>query len=127
MLGIAAKKGFVEAVTVMLSRGADVNSLNWLSETALHHAAHGGYPAMVDVLLRQPDIDLNNQTVHGCSALHLAAAAKQDHILAQLLEVEGINVNLVDKVCFLLLLLLSPTPYFCYFCYFFQFQFFAHF
>ncbi|RPB22045.1 ankyrin, partial [Terfezia boudieri ATCC MYA-4762] len=50
-LHIAAKKGHLEVVKVLLDKGATINAMTHVNRTALHMAAENGHLEVVKVLL----------------------------------------------------------------------------
>ena len=50
-LHLAASEGYIEMISLLLSRGADVAAVATNGETALHRAAAGGHKDVVELLL----------------------------------------------------------------------------
>jgi ankyrin repeat protein len=60
----AAKKGRIDVVKVLLSRGIHVNSINIYGETALYLAAEAGRTEMVEFLISKGAMDISDELVH---------------------------------------------------------------
>jgi ankyrin repeat protein len=74
-LHMAARGGHTEAVSLLLSRSADVNKMDEDGRTASHLAAFNGHAETVQVLASsQTDDDLEKRDNQGCTVLHLASA-----------------------------------------------------
>lgn len=56
---------------VLLNSGAKASLVDSLNNTALHHAVRRRNKDMVDLLVRDTDIDVNAKTQVGMTALHL--------------------------------------------------------
>ena len=90
----AASKGHIALAEQLLSMsGIDVNLTDHQGNSALGFAARSGSADIVRMLLRRPDIDVN-------LGLPLLQAASRGHqaIMQDLLEAQGSNVNLVDRI-----------------------------
>jgi len=83
-LVLAAKLGRVEAVTLILARGADVQARDPEGVTPLYAACREGQAAVADLLLSTGADP--RATVRGLAPLHAAAAAGRADIAASLLE-----------------------------------------
>ncbi|GFQ69326.1 hypothetical protein TNCT_78431 [Trichonephila clavata] len=60
-------------------------------------AAKKDYLDIVKLLLKVPNIDVNQKDVYGCTALHNASSEGYSEVMKQLLAVEGIDVNAASK------------------------------
>ncbi|KAJ6669564.1 hypothetical protein lerEdw1_000113 [Lerista edwardsae] len=69
----AAKRGNLSWLRECLDNRVGVNGLDKAGSTALYWACHGGHKDIVDVLLAQPNIELNQQNKLGDTAMHAAA------------------------------------------------------
>ena len=86
--------GNVEEVREALQAGGDPNTRGGLdNKTCLMWAIIRGNEEMVDVLLEQPDIEVNAKDNSDSTALHWACRCANVAILNQLLAVPGILVN----------------------------------
>ena len=86
--------GNVEEVRAALQAGGDPNSRGGrANRTCLIWAVGGGNEEVVDVLLAQPDIEVNAKDNSDSTALHWAVACGNVAILNQLLAAPGILVN----------------------------------
>jgi ankyrin repeat protein len=85
MLLEKAESGNEEAVTDAISRGARINSLNYLGQTALHLSSLNNHPEIVSILLNR-QASVNNKNKAKKTALQLAAAGKFLSIVDALLK-----------------------------------------
>ena len=86
--------GNLEEVRAALQAGGDPNTRGGrANRTCLIWAMCGGNEEVVDVLLAQPDIEVNAKDNSDRTALHWASAGGNVAILNQLLAVPGILVN----------------------------------
>ncbi|XP_061483831.1 osteoclast-stimulating factor 1 isoform X2 [Rhineura floridana] len=69
----AAKRGNLSWLRECLDNRVGVNGLDKAGSTALYWACHGGHKDIVEVLLTQPNVELNQQNKLGDTALHAAA------------------------------------------------------
>ncbi|CAJ0966287.1 unnamed protein product [Ranitomeya imitator] len=69
----AAKRGNLSWLRECLENRVGVNGLDKAGSTALYWACHGGHRDVVEVLLSQPNIELNQQNKLGDTSLHAAA------------------------------------------------------
>ncbi|XP_063769929.1 osteoclast-stimulating factor 1 isoform X2 [Pseudophryne corroboree] len=76
-----------------LENRVGVNGLDKAGSTALYWACHGGHKDVVEVLLTQPNIELNQQNKLGDTALH-AAAWKGYADIVELLLLKGSRTDL---------------------------------
>ena len=96
-LHAAASKGHQEVVAVLLEHpGVDPNVVtldtDWSSlHLAVSVAIFGACPDMVEILLKQPGININARDRWGETALHLAARFDREEILRLLLDQPGID------------------------------------
>ncbi|XP_050337219.1 protein TANC2 isoform X2 [Bactrocera neohumeralis] len=101
---LAAIRGHADVVRLLVAAGSSLGQTDTTQRCALVHAARTGRLNVVKYLLAcdwtpRP----NSQDVSLSAALQqsLIAAAAQDHvsIVEDLLEVDGIDVNLIDEAC----------------------------
>ena len=86
--------GNVEEVRAALQAGGDPNTRGGLlNKTCLMWAIYSNQEEVVDVLLAQPDIEVNAKDNSDSTALHWAVACGNVAILNQLLAAPGILVN----------------------------------
>uniref|UniRef100_A0A8C4T2E6 Uncharacterized protein n=1 Tax=Erpetoichthys calabaricus TaxID=27687 RepID=A0A8C4T2E6_ERPCA len=84
LLHIAAARGHLAAVQLLLSRGANVNAKDKHSSCPLHLAASGGQSAMVQLLLKN-QADPNAVNKEKKMPLHMAATAGHPEVVSLLL------------------------------------------
>lgn len=82
----AARFDRVMVVRLLLRRGCDPTARNIQGRTALHVAAEHGSIETIKLLLNLPQVDLETYDTSGLSALHLAAAAGHEAVVALLLD-----------------------------------------
>ena len=93
----ASYNGHIEIVGLLLSAGADVNSMNRYGKTALHFAAHEGHRDIAELLLDHgAGIDAQCQTIcHAAADLTpLQVAVQWQRVdVAELLIARGANLE----------------------------------
>lgn len=95
LLHIAVEKDDINMLNYLLSKGANINIINDVGDTALHTAAEVGNKSIVQLLLQNgADVNFTNKSLE--TPLHLAAT-KKDAQIAQLLVDNGANVNAKNK------------------------------
>ncbi len=95
LLHVAAGKGHLQLVRLLLESGVDVNANNGHQDTPLHFAATHGYPDVgLELLARGADKDPRND--RGLTPLHLAAMSGRLKFIELLLE-NGVEVNVLDN------------------------------
>ena len=97
MIHTAAYSNNVKHVMYCLSHGVNVNLPNENNKTPLHIAAEGGFLDVLNLLLSQPDIDVNASDLCSQTPLHLAAVFGRTFSVRLLLSHPKINVNCRDK------------------------------
>ena len=95
MLPGYASKDQIEAVRAALSRGADVETVDFLGDTALHNAADAGHESIVRLLLAN-GAKVDARDASGETALHLAAW-RDHHRVAQLLLASGAQTDATEE------------------------------
>lgn len=95
LLHIAVEKNDINMLNYLLSKGANINIINDVGDTALHTAAEVGNKSIVQLLL-QNGADVNSLNKALETPLHFAAT-KKDAQIAQLLVDNGANVNAKNK------------------------------
>ncbi|KAL2643472.1 hypothetical protein R1flu_011059 [Riccia fluitans] len=110
---LAASRGHTEAVKVLVSwlQSSIEAGVSDQGFTPLHLAAYGGFSETVKFLLK-PDhnylSDVNAQDgIFGRTALHFAVLEGHESIVEMLMNVDGVNVRLTDRVGKLTPLLLA--------------------
>ncbi|KAA8896106.1 ankyrin repeat-containing domain protein [Sphaerosporella brunnea] len=93
-LHVAAKRGHVDLVKLLLSAGALVDARNEARRTPLHHAAHGGALEVAKVLVAS-GADIMARDEVDATPLH-AAAKKGHHLVCEFLLEAG---ALVEAMC----------------------------
>eukprot|EP00099_Drosophila_melanogaster_P007874 NP_001260554.1 mind bomb 2, isoform B [Drosophila melanogaster] len=92
---VASHQGYVDLVSYLISKGANVNAVDKEGDSALHYAAFGNQPATMRVLL-QHGAEVNFLNSSHCSALHICAHKKTPHCVRELLQ-HNANVNIQDS------------------------------
>ncbi|KAF1786114.1 Ankyrin repeat-containing domain [Phytophthora cactorum] len=91
---LAATKGHVEIVIVLLDNEAEVNETTWETHTPLRFAAESGQVEAARALLDH-EAHVN---FHGVNAAPIAVAAHRGHVeMIKLLLMHNANVNLQDS------------------------------
>ena len=92
ILHFAASRGMVGVARSLLDANADVGARDWGGAKALHRASSTGNEQLVRHIiesispLSQVDIEVNDGTSNGTTALHLAAEAGFTEVVALLLR-----------------------------------------
>lgn len=92
---VASHQGYVDLVTYLISKGANVNVVDKEGDSALHYAAFGNQPETMRVLLEN-GAEVNFLNSSHCSALHICAHKKTPHCVRELLK-HNANVNIQDS------------------------------
>jgi len=94
----ACRRGKTRVVTVLLERGARINSMSNRGSTALFEAVLAGHSEVVRILLATPNIDVNAQHSKNSNQTALMIAAQQGkiEIVGALLAHDGLKVNQKD-------------------------------
>ncbi|KAF2882262.1 hypothetical protein ILUMI_23906 [Ignelater luminosus] len=91
----AATSGHAPALTLLISKGAEVNSSDNENNTALIWAAHNGHGESVDVLIT---LEANVEMRNNYGRTPLLCAAEKGHIeIAKQLIAKGANTEVVDS------------------------------
>jgi ankyrin repeat protein len=85
LIHLAAANGNAEILRVLIRNGAEVNTADYMDNTALSIAAELGDEKMVRTLI-QSNANINHQNLRGDTPLMLASANKKDQITTILLE-----------------------------------------
>jgi uncharacterized protein len=93
----AALTGDLEAVRRLLEDGADVNAANDDNRWTVLMAALD-HPDVVAELLEQPSLDVNARAENGVTALYLAAARGDEHLVDKLAAHPGVDLDAKDDV-----------------------------
>lgn len=95
-LMVAAVKGHLAAVRQLLASGANPNLRDIYGWTPLMRAAYEERDAIVELLLGEPDVDLDARNDQGATALHLAAVKGNEGLARSLLEA-GASPSIRDR------------------------------
>ncbi|KAL9029601.1 MAG: hypothetical protein Q9196_002175 [Gyalolechia fulgens] len=97
-LMLACRRGKAETVELLLSRGASINIRNHSDSTALFEAVIANQAAVVAILLRDPNLNVNEENLQNSERTPLMFAAKDAYldILGKLLDTPRIRVNKKD-------------------------------
>ena len=91
------KKGDLEGVKAALKSGADVNAMDGDGYTGLMLAISFNHNSVVALLLKTPNIDVNQKNDWGSFALNNAVYNSNIEALKLLLDFPSIDVNIVDN------------------------------
>ncbi|KAF5565383.1 het-6-heterokaryon incompatibility [Fusarium napiforme] len=94
----ACLEGQTEVVKSLLGRIANINGreIEFESETPLTAACRMGYLEIVNLLLEN-GADANIADDDGWTPLHWAISGYQERIIERLLQVDGLNINAIEK------------------------------
>ena len=93
---VAAAKGHYGATELLLKAGADVNIKDVYLWTPLHRATFENRLEVSDLLLQQPDIDIDSLDDQGATALHHASSQGHVALAIKLIE-HGARTGLQDR------------------------------
>lgn len=96
----AAARNDCELLNLLLAYALDVNKQDELGYTACHYAALNKSKQALELLLHQPNIDVNLRSKNGNSALHIATIYCHHEIVKVLVEIaeDTIDVNVQDDM-----------------------------
>ena len=80
-------EGDLEGVKAALQRGVDVNTMGEGGDTGLIRTVRRNHISVVELLLKAPNIDVNQKNDRGNSALHVAMESENNEALKLLLNV----------------------------------------
>lgn len=92
-LHLAAAKGDIKEIKMLIDRGAKVNVKFGTGLTPLHLAVINGNIDVINLLLGQKGIKVNSQNEKGLTALHLATIKDDTKVIELLLGQKGIQVD----------------------------------
>uniref|UniRef100_A0A8C2L2E4 Osteoclast-stimulating factor 1 n=1 Tax=Cyprinus carpio TaxID=7962 RepID=A0A8C2L2E4_CYPCA len=92
----AAKRGNLSWLRECLDNKVGINGLDKAGNTALYWACHGGHKDVVEILLSQPNCELDQQNKLGDTALH-AAAWKGYSDIAEMLLNKNARTDVVNN------------------------------
>ena len=96
-LALAAAKGHVEVVMLLLARNdVDPNRRGITTRTPLSYAAERGYETVVKLLLERKDIEVDTEDVYGRTPLSYAAERGHETVVKLLLKRKDIEANAED-------------------------------
>ena len=87
----------IENVKICLSRGANVNWRHGSSQSGLHFCVTNNNEELLDLLLSQPEVDVNIRCMRGWTPLMIACKKGYANIVRRLCQVSEINPNITDK------------------------------
>lgn len=97
MLQNACINGHLEAVKWLIDNGADPNKkIKYDNSTPLMKACYANHDAIITILLAHPKLNVNEQDIHGRTALMFAAQSNNLQAVQKLLDKKA-NVNATDK------------------------------
>jgi ankyrin repeat protein len=100
ILVVLAQKGHEDLIRFFLDENENeinVNSQDGQGDTALMHAARGGYSRIVSLLLQRADIEVNKHNKHGDTALFYAFERGHSDVICLFLSRNDIDVNKHNK------------------------------
>ena len=89
--GVKSISNIVGTLLYLLEKGANINAMDPVSRTPLHHASMAGNIAVVEQLVER-NANLNIQDIHGWTALHIAASKYHTSVAGILLK-SGVDVE----------------------------------
>lgn len=95
-LYIATQRGNADVVNVLINLGVDINAKTdnaYHSLTSLHAAVLKNHTVIVDLLLKNPFLNVNAQMSDGSTALHLAASLDNVEIVQKFLNLSFNQTN----------------------------------
>ncbi|KAL8805252.1 MAG: hypothetical protein Q9200_005497 [Gallowayella weberi] len=94
-LMLACRRGHASVVAIFLEEGATVNARNNAENTALFEAVYENHPEAVAILLKKPELNVNEEHLHNAERTPLMFAVRDGYadIVSQLLEDPRIDVN----------------------------------
>jgi serine protease inhibitor len=95
VLFTAVRKGNIEQVRLLISKGADVNIKNNVYCTPLHYAAEYGHLVVTELLIAN-GADINAQTMNNLTPLHMAARRGHYNVVDLLME-KGADIDIKTK------------------------------
>ena len=96
LLFVAAEVGDVEAAKKLIAKKVNVNAQDGYMQTALYYAAWKGQPAVAELLVEVPGLEIDAQDKYKSTPFHYACACGHKEIV-ELLIAKGANVNHADK------------------------------
>ena len=91
-LHIAASRGFIDIVLLLINKGVAVDSTDVDGVTPLHLAGQGGHLEVVMLLVQTKKVDINAKCGDGWTPLHYAARVGADDVVQWLITM-GALVN----------------------------------
>ena len=85
LLHYACEHGALEIVKILVRAGPGVR-VNGAKQMFLHAAAEDGYIEIVRYLVSLPDVDVNQETVESCTALHRAVMHVEPDVVQVLID-----------------------------------------
>ncbi|KAI0385877.1 hypothetical protein F5Y04DRAFT_268633 [Hypomontagnella monticulosa] len=92
----AVKRSHQNIVSILISKGADINRKGWNGDSLLHVAVRSGDKEMARFLI-DSGIDVNMTDRENATALSVAAD-RRDKILVKLLLEQGVAVNPIENI-----------------------------
>lgn len=106
---LAADVGDLDAVNMLIARGADLDARTWDGASALMYACQNGFPDIVDTLIRK-GADVNAVPDNGMTAL-ISVSKTGDYEIASLLVNAGAKIEITDENGFSALMYASAYNY----------------
>ena len=94
----ARENANADSIALLVNAGADITIQENLGNTALHNSIHHELPQMRDLLLKQPEVDVNCSNPRSGAPLHVACRSVQADSVNILIENQA-NVNLITQSC----------------------------
>jgi len=92
---LAASRGFVRAVKLLLQQGANspLNMPNVMGETPLHLAVEGGFTEIIKMLVSHESCNLEARTAEDCDVLEIAGWNRRESLQCQIIDILTSAIN----------------------------------
>lgn len=94
---VISKRGNIESLLYLISKGALVEAVDENGETILHYAVISGRISILEYILRYTDISIDATDNRGKTALHLACEKGKTDIISYLIEMYA-NQDISDNL-----------------------------
>ena len=104
-----AKQNNKEEIVRLLQKGADINEQNSNGYTALNYACHENYTEILQILLKNNNINVNFQDTDGDSPFSNACLNDNYEIVSLMIQDPRVDINMADDIGW------SPLMVACYY------------